>query len=503
MTLPNYQNPYYPDPNPLPTPAETGGTHGPVTITNNADNSALTLQSSDGKGEYGHFVNWNEHDWKDDDDDSQPDRTTFSWSKVECLKVLGTLKAHTTYAFSIALNTNDVDVNSAHLFHVQNQSYIYENYNSLIPITAYARVAKKVDLSGKYLAVTQNQAKTGYTPLKDIQNQMPTIDANKEIFFDNFDVYKGEPINGKDQEQKLSTLSTTGYTGSPYYIDLSKLSPLMKNLATNDGYSAMHASDGTLETAYTYPITPAPVFTSADGKTTLQPLDKNGVGNFYLMFDKIPNWVKPVTPANSGSGSNSNSVTTNPTPTTQPSQNSGATTPTVTPTPNNSTSTVVSNYAEVKGAVVYGIKGLYMYRHPTFAKNQRIARYPNQKRPNRPMFEIMGYARSNGGALRYKVRDLNHGTKSFGKIGYITANDKFVVNGYYQTMPKNKRITVIAKHGVYQYRTSSLKNRGKHDRQNAHLKVAKLVHYHLTTRYQLTNGHFVSANKRLVIQELH
>ncbi|WP_054733688.1 hypothetical protein [Lentilactobacillus parafarraginis] len=234
MTLPNYQNPYYPDPNPLPTPAETGGTHGPVTITNNADNSALTLQSSDGKGEYGHFVNWNEHDWKDDDDDSQPDRTTFSWSKVECLKVLGTLKAHTTYAFSIALNTNDVDVNSAHLFHVQNQSYIYENYNSLIPITAYARVAKKVDLSGKYLAVTQNQAKTGYTPLKDIQNQMPTIDANKEIFFDNFDVYKGEPINGKDQEQKLSTLSTTGYTGSPYYIDLSKLSPLMKNLATND-----------------------------------------------------------------------------------------------------------------------------------------------------------------------------------------------------------------------------------------------------------------------------
>lgn len=448
-------------------------------------------------------MNWNEHDWKDDDDDSQPDRTTFSWSKVECLKVLGTLKAHTTYAFSIALNTNDVDVNSAHLFHVQNQSYIYENYNSLIPITAYARVAKKVDLSGKYLAVTQNQAKTGYTPLKDIQNQMPTIDANKEIFFDNFDVYKGEPINGKDQEQKLSTLSTTGHTGSPYYIDLSKLSPLMKNLATNDGYSAMHASDGTLETAYTYPITPAPVFTSADGKTTLQPLDKNGVGNFYLMFDKIPNWVKPVTPANSGSGSNSNSVTTNPTPTTQPSQNSGATTPTVTPTPNNSTSTVVSNYAEVKGAVVYGIKGLYMYRHPTFAKNQRIARYPNQKRPNRPMFEIMGYARSNGGALRYKVRDLNHGTKSFGKIGYITANDKFVVNGYYQTMPKNKRITVIAKHGVYQYRTSSLKNRGKHDRQNAHLKVAKLVHYHLTTRYQLTNGHFVSANKRLVIQGLH
>ncbi len=61
------------------------------------------------------------------------------------------------------------------------------------------------------------------------------------------------------------------------------------------------------------------------------------------------------------------------------------------------------------------------------------------------MFVVTGYAKSNGGALRYEVRDVNKHSKYYGKTGYITSNKRYVLNAYYQTMPKNKKITVIAR----------------------------------------------------------
>lgn len=110
------------------------------------------------------------------------------------------------------------------------------------------------------------------------------------------------------------------------------------------------------------------------------------------------------------------------------------------------------------------------------------------------------YARSKAGVLRYKVRDVNHKSKTAGKVGYITANRKFVVTAYYASMPKNKRITVIAKKGVNAYRQANLTKKVTHYKAGTRLKVKKLVKHNLTTRYQLTNGQFVTANKKLVIQ---
>ena len=67
-------------------------------------------------------------------------------------------------------------------------------------------------------------------------------------------------------------------------------------------------------------------------------------------------------------------------------------------------------------------------------------------------------------------------------------------------MPKNKQVTVIAKKGVNAYQKANLTKKVKHYKTGTRLKVKKLVKHNLTTRYQLTNGNFVTANKKLVIQ---
>lgn len=185
--------------------------------------------------------------------------------------------------------------------------------------------------------------------------------------------------------------------------------------------------------------------------------------------------------------------------------------PTPTPTPSNPNwnpssptkgdgTTGLPNYAGVKGSAVYATKKIYMYKHATFKKSQRIATYPKAARTNRPMFVIVGYDRSNGGALRYKVRDVNHNKKTAGKVGYITANRKYVVNVYYKSMPKNKTITVISKKGVHAYKNKNLTGKTKSYKKGTHLKVKKFIGHNLTTRYQLSNGYYVTANKKLVIQ---
>lgn len=204
--------------------------------------------------------------------------------------------------------------------------------------------------------------------------------------------------------------------------------------------------------------------------------------------------AKPVTPSNSGGGA----ITVNPG---TPSNNNGnggnsSWNPT---TPTNPNGTGLPNYAAVKGSAVYATKKIYMYRNVNFNKSERIATYPKAKRTNRPMFVVIGYDRSNSGALRYKVRDVNHGKKTAGKIGYITANRKYVVNVYYKTMPKNNKITVISKKGVHAYKNVNLTGKAKTYKNGTHLRVRKIVKHNLTTRYQLTNGYYITANKKLVI----
>lgn len=153
---------------------------------------------------------------------------------------------------------------------------------------------------------------------------------------------------------------------------------------------------------------------------------------------------------------------------------------------------------------VSAIKKIGLYRSPNFSKKTRIAWYTKQPRTKQPQFVVLGTAHSKNGTLRYKVRDVNHGSKTYGLVGYITANKKYVRNTYYQTLTtatkkKTKTITIINPKGVNAYKTASRKGKAVgHYRQGQVLKVKRIVHYRLTTRIQLTNGRYITANRQWI-----
>ncbi|WP_283679678.1 DUF5695 domain-containing protein [Lentilactobacillus sp. Marseille-Q4993] len=156
--------------------------------------------------------------------------------------------------------------------------------------------------------------------------------------------------------------------------------------------------------------------------------------------------------------------------------------------------------SKLKGSVVYAIKKINLYKKVDFNKKNIISTFKKQKRINRPMFKILSTAKTDRGTLRYKVIDLNNRSRSYKKTGYITANAKYIRPVYYSKLNKSKVITVISKSGANSYKKVSLTGKYKHYKKGAHLKVKKIVKYHLTTRFVLTNGKYVTGNKKLILQ---
>lgn len=150
-----------------------------------------------------------------------------------------------------------------------------------------------------------------------------------------------------------------------------------------------------------------------------------------------------------------------------------------------------------EGSAIYGLKKLALYKKTSFTKKNRITIYAKKSRQNRPMFVVTGYTKSASGAKRYKVRDVNHHSKTAGKTGYITAKKSIVAPVYYTK--KTSKITVTNPSGINAYAKKNLTKKKAHYRQGQVLKVKKIVHHNLTTRFVLTNGRYVTANKKLVI----
>ena len=184
--------------------------------------------------------------------------------------------------------------------------------------------------------------------------------------------------------------------------------------------------------------------------------------------------------------------TPNPTPTPTP-------TPIPQPTPgNNGNGNTGENGQQnvKKNTVVYGINKLYLYKHVNFKKSQRIMKYVQKPRINRPMFVVLGDYRDSNGQLRFKVRDVNHHSKSDGRIGYITGSWNYVRPVYYQS--DHKTLTVINPTGVNAYRNKNLTGKTKNLKQGTKVKVVKFVRHNLTTRYVLSNGMYITGNRKLV-----
>ncbi|WP_341780303.1 DUF5776 domain-containing protein [Levilactobacillus sp. HBUAS70063] len=209
-------------------------------------------------------------------------------------------------------------------------------------------------------------------------------------------------------------------------------------------------------------------------------LTTDGVQYYPVAWQKAPD-----------ESSDSSSTTQTPgTDTTLPDETSSSTTSA------SETSDEADQAVAPKGSVVYAVKPIYLYQRPTFKHAERQAKYVKQPRINRPMFVVTGYAQSVNGRARYLVKDVNHHSKTTGKTGYITANSRYTVPVYYQK--KATKVTVINPAGVTAYRQVGLKKRVTHYRQGTTLKVTGLKHYRLTTRFKLSNGTYVTANRKLV-----
>ncbi|KRL20191.1 hypothetical protein FC98_GL001823 [Lentilactobacillus kisonensis DSM 19906 = JCM 15041] len=207
-------------------------------------------------------------------------------------------------------------------------------------------------------------------------------------------------------------------------------------------------------------------------------------GKLTLVYKKNGNTPTPPNPPTP-------TPVPNPTPSPSPAPTPGTGT-TSTTTTSKQPSTIAK-----KGEAVYALKKIYLYTDKTFKKTQRIASYAKKPRINRPMFVVTDYAHSKNGRLRYVVKDVNHHSKTAGKKGLITANWDYVRPVYYRS--SHQTLTVINPNGVNEYRNKNLTGKVKNYKQGTKLKVKGFVNHNLTTRYLLSNGHYITGNRKLVI----
>lgn len=256
-----------------------------------------------------------------------------------------------------------------------------------------------------------------------------------------------------------------------------------------------------LDKATQKPIRPSRTITgiindpyAANGKYQLQTIVYNG-NTYDLSTDMLPQNASGHFTGKTQFVNYFYSVRQTPTPPTPPTPiNPIIPTPTPKPAANN------GNVAK-KGTVVYAIKPIYLYKNSTFVSRQRLVKYLNKPRIYRPMFVVTGYARSTDGLLRYHVRDVNHLSKTDTKTGYITANNRYVRPVYYAG--QHKFITVLNPRGVNAYRQNNLTGKFNHFKQGTQLKVSGIIKHNLTTRFILLNGKYITANRKLVIEDRH
>ncbi|WP_261809935.1 DUF5776 domain-containing protein [Levilactobacillus humaensis] len=134
-----------------------------------------------------------------------------------------------------------------------------------------------------------------------------------------------------------------------------------------------------------------------------------------------------------------------------------------------------------------------LYRTRNFTTASRLHWFVKKPQMKRPTFTIIGTATSVNGNPRYQVRDTNRGSSTYGKTGYITAKPTFVTPKFIQKAPDH--ITVISING---YNNAKLAKKQIHYTQGTVLTVKQVVTTGHVTRFRLANGHYITANRRLV-----
>ena len=160
-------------------------------------------------------------------------------------------------------------------------------------------------------------------------------------------------------------------------------------------------------------------------------------------------------------------------------------------TNNASNSSSSSNKASLfKPFMAYSIKATGLYKNYKFNKSGLIKWFAKAKRTNRPVFKVI----AKQGQV-YKVISYNKGT--YKKVGYV--NKANLANLYYSSGNYHSNgVYVIDQKGINSYSKLNLKSKVKHYKFGNKLIVNKLVKKGLVYRFQLTNGNYITANKKLI-----
>lgn len=198
--------------------------------------------------------------------------------------------------------------------------------------------------------------------------------------------------------------------------------------------------------------------------------------------------VTPTTPTSSSSSSVQSSSSSVPAASSSSVSSSSSSTVSSTSSSTTTTAPSTSVIKQVKPFKVAAVKALYRYNNVNFSKANRIKYYAKKSITKAPVFTVVATTKSSSGALRYQLSDGS----------YITTKAGYVTKLYNQA--KTKTLRVINPKGTWEYKSSKLtkKSAVKHLKQNKVVKVKKLIRKGTATRYQLTNGHYVTGNKQFV-----
>ncbi|ALJ24220.1 hypothetical protein AO203_10930 [Lactobacillus gallinarum] len=186
-------------------------------------------------------------------------------------------------------------------------------------------------------------------------------------------------------------------------------------------------------------------------------------------------------PASSSSASSSSSAT---------STSSSSSVPISTPTVSGKPVKKASHRS-----IVYALTTVKLYRSSNFTKSNLTKTYKKRARINRPMFLVISQQTNKQGHAIYRVKDINSG-----KTGYTLSGSKYFAPAYYSAnSAKVTRIKVINPKGINEYGKVNLTSKKRHVKKNASLSVRKVVNYGLSNRMQLTNGRYITANKKLIL----
>ncbi|GAW98209.1 leucine-rich repeat domain-containing protein [Secundilactobacillus mixtipabuli] len=137
---------------------------------------------------------------------------------------------------------------------------------------------------------------------------------------------------------------------------------------------------------------------------------------------------------------------------------------------------------------VYAKRGMRLHRNVSLTSP--IRSYKKQSRAKAANFRVRGIAYDKNGKKRYKVDG-----------GYITAGSSYVADSHFRSN-KVRQVRVLSNR-VNSYKDVKLSSNKKvrSYKKGTKLRVKRVVNWGRATRFELTNGRYITGNKQLLIMD--